>query len=80
MAIRNFWIEGFADGRKTSCSFGPRAKNGGFTLSVKQREDNGIFKSVEIEGMADDDGTLTVVLNVVQPNGKMQSINVKTKR
>ncbi len=80
MTIRNFWIEAKADGAKNPISCGPRAKDGGFTLSVKQRRNGAIFKPIEIEGRADDDGTLTVVLNIVQPNGKIKSINVKTER
>jgi hypothetical protein len=43
MTVRNFWIEATVDGRETPIVFGPRAKDGGFTLRIYQR-DKGISR------------------------------------
>ena len=43
--VRNFWIDANIDGRQETLSGGPQGKNGGFTLTVKMR-DNGDIKTV----------------------------------
>ena len=51
MAIRNFWVEGMADGKKTLVGFGPRRKDGGFDLEILIREKGGISDSrIEVTG------------------------------
>ena len=39
MAMRNFWIEGQIDGRKSRITGGPQSSGGGFDLTVYQRDD-----------------------------------------
>ena len=65
MAVRNFWIDGQIDGYKTEISGGPRNREGGMYIEIKQRnkgtkdtackiycyENNGeLFTRVEIGG------------------------------
>lgn len=62
MATRNFWLEGRIDGQKTKIEGGPRSKDGGFTLTVKMRDNGGISKPLIIEGRANEDGSLVLVV------------------
>lgn len=55
MAVRNFWIDVDVDGRATTLSGGPRAKDGGMAGVVKQRNNGGIdvafrFDCAEVDG------------------------------
>lgn len=38
--VRNFWIEGRIDGRDSTFAAGPATKDGGFSLTIKQRPSN----------------------------------------
>ena len=38
MAVRNFWIDADVDGKKMLLSGGPRAKDGGMRVTIKQRD------------------------------------------
>lgn len=49
MAVRNFWIEADVDGRNTNLAGGPRAKDGGMVVTLKQRELGCITTPVRIE-------------------------------
>lgn len=60
--VRNFWIDLNVDGRKASVNTGPRRKDGGFRLSIKMRRDGDIFSPVFIEGLANPDGTLKLMI------------------
>lgn len=60
MATRNFWISANIDGRKTPLTGGPRAKDGGFDLTIYQRDSGGIVMAASIHGFALDDGTLKI--------------------
>lgn len=48
--VRNFWIEGEVDGRKTPIAFGPQEKDGGFRLTVYMRDEGRMENVLEIEG------------------------------
>lgn len=48
--IRNFWIDVDIDGRKTRLSGGPKSKDGGFSMTICQRDKGQITKSFQIEG------------------------------
>lgn len=64
MAVRNWWIEGNIDGRATNISGGPRSKDGGFDITIYQRDDNGIITAARISGHAYNDKLrLTAVIN-----------------
>lgn len=58
MAVRNFWVEGTIDGRETGVQGGPRAKDGGMTVFIKQRDGGSITCPVKVECYVDPDGSL----------------------
>lgn len=53
MAVRNWWISGHIDGRKTEFSGGPRNKDGGFNLYITQRDEGSIISAGYIRGRVD---------------------------
>lgn len=64
MAIRNFYLEGFVDGRESTLTGGPRSKDGGMEIFITQRNNGGIIKAVTINCFALGDGSLkTIVKN-----------------
>lgn len=63
MAIRNFWIECEIDGRKTTLTGGPQAKDGGFYLTIKMRDNGGITTPLEISGFTTDLGLTLRISN-----------------
>jgi hypothetical protein len=74
MSMRNFWIEGIIDGRQEKLTGGPRAKEGGFDLTIYMR-DNGESKRVlDIRGCANEDGTLELLIWPENPDSDMQYI------
>lgn len=60
MAVRNWWIEADIDGRKTLLSGGPRNKDGGFRLTIRQRNKGAIDYVGEISGRVNNDGDLVL--------------------
>jgi hypothetical protein len=76
MAVRNFWINANIDGRETNLEGGPRAKEDGFTLVIKQRDNGNITIGARVNGYYDN-GEL--VLEVVDAEGNVVLTN-KTKR
>jgi len=56
--MRNFWIDGRIDGRKTSLAGGPRRKDGGFYLKVYQKKEGTSVLAVTITGDCCGDNTL----------------------
>lgn len=62
---RNFWITVDVDGRATPIETGPRAADGGFSVSVLLREEGSISPiAVRLTGNALYDGTLVVEASV----------------
>ena len=51
--MRNFWIEGSIDGRKTKMTGGPRGKNGGFALRIYMRDRGAGVEVLQISAFAD---------------------------
>ena len=74
--VRNFWIELDVDGRSTPVATGPRRKDGGFSLTIRQRDDGDIVTPLHIVGVATDNGAL--VLRV--EGGVNNSFKVITNR
>ena len=64
--MRNFYLTADIDGRQTLLSGGPRAKDGGMTIELRQR-DNGISVVSLYVRCFERNGTL--VTNVVLPDG-----------
>lgn len=50
------------DGRETAIETGPRAKDGGFRLTVKMRDQGGINRPLEVVGQWTFDGRLVLSL------------------
>ena len=67
--VRNFWIELNVDGR-TPIAAGPVARDGGFELTVKQRDKGGILYALTVRGYADDNGGLVLW---AEPDGEAVS-------
>lgn len=59
--VRNFYIKGTIDGRRTSLSGGPSRKDGGMILNLTQRNNGGIEKCATIECFADGDELKTII-------------------
>ena len=70
--VRNFYIKGNIDGRKTGLSGGPSRKDGGMVLNLTQRNEGSIEKCATIECFADGDALKTIIYdkqgNVVLEN------------
>lgn len=49
MAIRNFYINGNIDGRRTTLSGGPQSKEGGMSIVITQRDNSRIVKALTID-------------------------------
>lgn len=60
--VRNFWLELSVDGSKSGVSTGPRNKDGGFHLRIRQRSDGGIITAATVDGFADSKGNLTLTV------------------
>jgi len=74
--VRNFWIEADIDGAKTMLSGGPRSKDGGFYLTIKQRDNGSVTTPVKIFGKVRDG---QIILNVENANtGEL--FTIKTTR
>ncbi len=67
--VRNFWLDGDIDGRKSGISGGPQAKDGGFSLTIKQRDNGQVTTGLRIDGYAFLDGTLQ--LRIRDGSGKV---------
>jgi hypothetical protein len=61
MTLRNFWITAKIDGQKTKIAGGPRAKDGGFELTILMRDDGEKIHGLTVEGYASEDGRLRLV-------------------
>lgn len=59
--VRNFYIKGSIDGRKTDISGGSGRKDGGMQLILTQRNEGNIERCASIECVADGDTLKTVI-------------------
>ena len=64
MAVRNFWIDADIDGRETMLSGGPRRKDGGMSVIIKQRDEGSITTALRISCKEYDGKLLTQVYDV----------------
>ena len=62
MAIRNFYISGTIDGRKTTVGAGPANRDGGMALTVQQRSGGGLVTAMTIECYANNMGQLRTIV------------------
>lgn len=58
--VRNFFTILDVDGRKTNIKTGPRSGAGGFDQTVYMRVDGQVTTALEIRGIVDTDGVLTL--------------------
>jgi len=58
--VRNFWLELEVDGKKTPVATGPVAKDGGFQMIIRQRDNGEVTKAGELHGRVDQDGNLSL--------------------
>ena len=86
MATRNFWIDVDIDGRRTRLQGGPISKEGGFTLTVRMRDNGNRPVVAQIRGFVAD-GLLNLDTEVLTPPGCIAlhnygdgSTNIKTRR
>ena len=59
--VRNFYIKGSIDGRKTDLCGGPSRKDGGMVLHLTQRNNGSIDKCATIECYAEGDVLKTII-------------------
>lgn len=65
--VRNFWIELNVDGKRTRIATGPRNKDGGFELTVYQRDKGDVRKALYLSGYAHSDGLLRLTIDPDMP-------------
>lgn len=53
--VRNFWLEGWIDGRTSPVTGGPQSKDGGFSLTVYQRSHGTVAVGLRLRGWVDPD-------------------------
>lgn len=68
MALRNFWIKAYIDGKYTPMASGPRSKDGGFDLTIQMRDRGGKFTPLRVYGIAGEDGHLTLGVEYSTPD------------
>ena len=64
MAVRNFWVDGKVDGQSTGFGGGPQRKDGGFSMTIKQRDKGEIVTAVSIDGFVSKSGELILLVDV----------------
>ena len=81
--VRNFWVAGEVDGRRSRIAGGPRARDGGISLTLYQRDDGEVATALKVYCVACSDGTLrvevepTLPFSFTRPEGKLR---IETKR
>jgi hypothetical protein len=81
--VRNFWVAGDVDGRRSCISGGPRARDGGISLTIFQRKEGCVAEALRVECQAMRDGTLTVEVKPILPfrfTRKDKRLRIETKR
>jgi hypothetical protein len=63
--VRNFWLEGQIDGRDTKISGRPQSKDGGFSLTIKQRDGGQVTTACRIWGNADQHGNIKLMVEML---------------
>lgn len=74
--VRNFWVELDVDGR-SSIAAGPRAKEGGFLINIKQRDIGLVTNAATITGTVLECGSL--VLTITDKNGRIVHENLTVR-
>ena len=61
--IQNFYIEANIDGSKEPLKGESKGKDGGFSLSIYQRNNGETNKIIQVDGFARGDGTLATYIS-----------------
>lgn len=85
MAMRNWWINAVIDGRKSDLYGGPQSKDGGFYLTIRQRDKGQSVSALIIRGWMKDDGELVLECDPCFPASRCKindggSFTIKTQR
>lgn len=75
--VRNFWIELDVDGSKSRVETGPRNKEGGFSMVIRQRDGGDISTALVLRGYVLSNGQL--VLDATSADGKAQILHKTTR-
>ena len=79
--VRNFWIEIYVDGKKTKVACGPRNKDGGALITVKQRSGGTVTTALEVCCTAEDNDLEThAEIHKDSYRGGNRYLTIKTKR
>lgn len=81
--VRNFWLEALIDGRRSRLVGGPRAKDGGMSLTLYQRSGGSVVTAVEICCRYTMDGLLVMEVASVATDDRLstkKSLRVETIR
>lgn len=71
--VRNFYVEGSIDGRKTKLKGGPSSAKGGFTMIVKQRKGGAVSTGAVIVGKLSKCGK-SLALEITTPGGVKNTV------
>lgn len=75
--VRNFWIDLSVDGRASSVETGPRSKDGGFSMTIYQRDEGDIVTAAKISGLARSDGSLiSLTIRVNDGKGSLPTVAI----
>lgn len=88
--VRNWWVEGTIDGRAMVKLGGPQAKDGGFTLTVFQRDEGSVKTALRLSGWVDGSGILRLdvaqgdlpikLMDTNAPEGLKCDLRITSKR
>ena len=78
--VRNFWVELQVDGKAIRVETGPKARGGGFNLTILQRDKGGIVTAARISGRALSDGTIHLDVTAEKSDRGPVDFRVSTER
>jgi hypothetical protein len=77
---RNWYMNGRIDGRSSRIEGGPQAKDGGFDLTINQREGGDVADGLRVYGLAQSSGNLVLVATATSIEGGRATVEVTTHR
>lgn len=72
--VRNFWLELSVDGSQKTIATGPRNKDGGFTLTILQRDKGDIVRAMEVWGRVSSEGKIVLSANLMSTPAELKVI------
>ena len=81
--VRNFWLSADVDGRQSRITGGPRARDGGVSLTLYQRSNGSVATALTVLCRASCDGTLSIEVEPALPyrfSRTDRTIKIETKR